>query len=119
MSKKLKRLGLPAMLLAGLLVVLAPAPASAKVHIGVTLGAPVYSYPAYSNAYAYPYSSPTPDYYYGNPYPAYRYTAPAYVAPYATFGWSSRDHDRDRHERREQEHRRHEYWERESHEHRR
>jgi len=87
----LKRIGLPVFVLLAILMIAAPAPASAKVHFGVYVGpqyypAPYYTYPPY---YTYqPYSNygyygvvPYSSYYYRVPeyryrYPAYRYRAP-------------------------------------------
>lgn len=67
----LKRGGMATLALAGMLAFAAAAPqkANAAVHIGVVLGAPVYSYPAtpYPYGYAYPYGYPTYSYPYVSP----------------------------------------------------
>jgi hypothetical protein len=97
----LKKIGIPVMALAAMLILMTPPQASAAVRFGVYLGGPVYAYPAYP-AYAYP----NPGYY--NAYPAYPYPAPAYVYPYST--WR-------RHEYREFRDRRHEWREHEWREH--
>jgi hypothetical protein len=100
----LKKLGIPVMALAALLLLFAPHPAKAEVHFGVYLGAPVYSYPAYPvDPYAYSYAYPYSDYY---SYP-YAYATP-YVAPY--YGYSYRSGNNWR------EHERHEFREHERHE---
>jgi hypothetical protein len=85
----------------------ASAPAKAAVRFGVTIGAPVYTYPAYPT---YPAPYVAPDSYYA-PYYA---PAPAYTYPPSIgfgFGWDHRDHER-------MEHRREEFRERERYEHR-
>lgn len=82
----LKKIGLPMMALAGLLM-FAPNQAKAGVRVGVVVGAPAYRYPVYPRVYA-----PV--------YPAPAYVAPAYAYPYATWGW-------DRGVRREREWRGH------------
>lgn len=74
----MKKIGLPMMALAGLLM-FAPHEAKAGVRVGVVVGAPVYSYPVY---------------------PAPAYVAPAPVYPYVAWGW-------DRGVRREREWRGH------------
>jgi len=54
--KKLKLLGVPALVLAGLSTLFTPSPANARVRVGVEFGAPYYAYPYgyYSYGY-YPY----------------------------------------------------------------
>jgi hypothetical protein len=56
----LKRLGVPALALGAMLALASPKPADAKVHFGVYVGPPYYSYP-------YPYPGPAYPYYYGGP----------------------------------------------------
>jgi hypothetical protein len=99
----LKKIGLPVVLLAGMLA-LAPRPAKAEVHFGVYVGTPAPVYPVYPAYPAYGYDA------YADPYvyPAPVYRAPAYVAPYSYgYNYRSRDYDRrdwrdrDRHERHE------------------
>jgi hypothetical protein len=108
MINRIKRLGVSAMLLVGLSVLFMPSPASARVRIGVTLGAPVYTYPVAPD-YPYTYATPVPRPYYADPYdaysypPAYTYVPRTYVAPYNLYSWRGSDHDR--HERREHERR--------------
>jgi hypothetical protein len=78
----LKQLGITTMALAGLLGMAAPKKADARVHFGVYLGGPAYTYPVAPVAPvpAAPYAY-APDYgYYGDP--AYAAPAPAYVEPY-------------------------------------
>jgi hypothetical protein len=88
----LKKVGLPLLALAALLMVVPPQKANAAVRFGVVVGGPVYAYPAYPGPYAYPYSGP-----YYNAYPSY--VAPGYS------GWRGdewRDHRvPERYERRE------------------
>src|SRR5689334_7016181 len=76
----LKKLALPVVALAAMLT-MASAPAKAAVHFGISVGAPVYTYPApvYPAPYAAPYVDPyvdpyavAPDYYYA-PAPVYTY----------------------------------------------
>lgn len=76
----LKKLGLPMMALAGLMVFAAPQKADARVRFGVAIGGPVYTAPVPVAPYAYGYSYPEyPNYYTA---PDYGYVAPApYVAP--------------------------------------
>jgi len=74
----LKKIGLPAIVLAAMMFLVAPTPASARVQFGVAVG-PGVPYPAYPYSYAYPYTYP--NYYYPYGY------APGYVAPYLNFGW--------------------------------
>src|SRR5579864_8351583 len=54
----LKKIGLPFLALAALLMVVPAQKANAAVRFGVVVGGPVYAYPAYPGPYAYPYSSP-------------------------------------------------------------
>lgn len=82
----LKKLGLPMIVLAGMLTLGSPKPADAKVHFGVTLGAPAYPY-AYCSPYD-PYCSP-----YVYPY-NYGY---GYSYPYVYGGWGGHGHH-ERHE---------------------
>lgn len=61
MKSLLRKLGIPAVALAGMLALFTPSSADAKVHFGIGIGvSPYWSYP-----YQYPYYGP---YYYGNPY---------------------------------------------------
>jgi hypothetical protein len=88
--KLLRKLGIPALALAGMLVIFSPSSANAKVRFGVQVGVP--AYPVYS--YPYPYYDP----YYAYPY-GYA------VGPYATWGYSHPHyHHIDRHERWEHRH---------------
>ncbi len=90
----LKKIGLPAMILAAMAFV-TPTSASAQVHFGIYVGPPAYVYPAdpYYGYYADPYAYGYP-YYYSHPYPyTYAYPAPGYAAPYFSFGWGGH-HDR-------------------------
>jgi hypothetical protein len=82
----LKKLGITTIALAGLLGFAAPKKADAKVHFGVYVGAPAYTYP-YAYAPYYGYSYP----YYG--YPAY---GPAYG--FGIGGWGHEHHDFHGHE---------------------
>ena len=101
MSKKL-RIALPILALAALFMFIAPPQANARVHFGVYVGPPVYSYPAYPYAYGYPY----PYAYYAPAYPyGYGYTYPGYYGGY--YGGYFRDSRHDRHEY--YEHRNREY----------
>ena len=87
--KMLKKIALPVVALVVMLI-LASAPAKAAVRFGITIGPPVYTYPAYPydpHAYAAPYVDP-----YVYPYNSYYYApAPAYVYPYFSYrsGWNS------------------------------
>ena len=67
MNELLKKIGIPAVVLGGMSLLMAPSAAKAAVHFGIGIG-PSYVAPAY----AYPYTSPYyyPDY---EPY-AYPYT---------------------------------------------
>ena|SRR5579885_2418590 len=67
------KLAIPVIVLAALLLFISPPQANAKVHFGVYVGPPVYSYP-YPYTYAYPYA------YNGYPYPYGAY--PTYGYPY-------------------------------------
>jgi hypothetical protein len=83
----LKKIGIPLLTLAALLIVMPTPQAKAGVRFGVYLGAPAYVAPA--PVYPPAYVAPAPGYY--NPYPAYAYpVAPAYVYPYANWGWGGR-----------------------------
>ena len=76
----LKKIGIPLLTLAAI-VILVPAPkASAAVRFGISVGRPAYSYPV--DPYAY--SSPYPNDYYG--YPAY----PSYQAPIYGYSYNNR-----------------------------
>jgi hypothetical protein len=80
--KLLRKLGVPAIALAGMMALFSPSSANARVRFGVSVGVPpvyTYPYPYYSPYYAYPYS--------------YGY----YGGPYATFGWSPHYHHVHRH----------------------
>jgi hypothetical protein len=76
----LKKIGIPLLALAGMMVLIPTPKASAAVRFGVVVGGgPRYAYPvypAYPDAYA-------PDYY--NGYPAYSYPAPTYDYPYNSY----------------------------------
>jgi len=96
----LKKIGLSAIALAAMLILVAPPQASAAVRFGVSIGAPVYTYPGspYPYSYAYPnnpYAYPYNDYAY--PAVPYAYPTPGYVAPYYSYGWGGHE----RHEWRE------------------
>ena len=69
----LKKIGLPMLALAGMLVFAAPPKADARVRFGIGIGGPVYTAPV--PAYPYGYAAP---YAYGPNY----YAAPAPVYPY-------------------------------------
>ena len=88
----LKKIGLPLLALATMLIVMPTPQAKAGVRFGVAIGGPVYVAPApVVPAPVYPpaYVAPAPGYY--NPYPVYPYpVAPSYVYPYATWGWGGR-----------------------------
>jgi hypothetical protein len=73
--KLLRKLGIPAVALAGLLAFFSPSSADARVRVGVGIGV--------GSAYTYPYP-----YYY--PY-SYRYGY-GYVGPYATWGRHGHPH---------------------------
>ena len=92
----LKKVGIPLLALASLLMVVPVQKANAAVRFGVVVGAPAYAYPAYPGPYAYP-----PPYY--NAYPSYVAPAPGYVYGYG--GWRGnewREHrEHERYERRE------------------
>ena len=97
----LKKLALPVVALAVFLI-LASAPAKAAVRFGITVGPPVYTYPAYpyyQDPYAYSYAYPYNYNYYYAP-------VPTYVYPYRH---TYRNYDRFR------EHQRHELHERLEH----
>jgi len=64
--KLLKKLGIPAMALAGALAFFTPSPANAKVRVGVEIGAPDYT------PYGYTYVSPH-GYYHWHHWRHYRY----------------------------------------------
>ena len=63
--KVLRKLGIPAAVLAGMLVFFTPSSANARVRFGVQIGGPVYTYPYYPAPY-YPYGP-----YYGYGYHVY------------------------------------------------
>jgi hypothetical protein len=90
----LKKIALPVVALVAMLI-LASAPAKAAVRFGITVGPPVYTYPAYpydpyvyANPYADPYAYPG---YYDNYYYA---PAPVYAYPYFSYGYRGGDHGR-------------------------
>jgi hypothetical protein len=90
--KLLRKLGIPAIALAGMLALFSPSSADAKVRFGVQIGVPpVYTYP-------YPYYSP-----YYSPYYAYPYSY-GYYGPYATWGPSYHYYHHWDHERWEHRH---------------
>jgi hypothetical protein len=101
----LKKIGLPLMLMAGMLAFAAPRQAEAKIRFGISIGAPIYMPPAppYPYGYSYPYPGFSSDYYAAPTYAyPYGYSAP-YVEPYYggfSFGFHGR-RDHDRHERNE------------------
>jgi len=66
--KKLKLLGVPALVLAGLSTLFTPSPADARVRVGMEIGAPYYSYYPYGYAYVGPYG-----YYHYHHYRHYRH----------------------------------------------
>jgi hypothetical protein len=86
-KEMLKKIALPVVALVVMLI-LASAPAKAAVRFGVTVGPPVYTYPAYPYdpyAYANPYADP---YAYPGYYDNYYYApAPAYAYPYFSYGY--------------------------------
>src|SRR5689334_10292400 len=98
----LRKIALPVVALAVFLM-LASAPAKAAVRFGITVGPPVYTYPAYPYAdpYAYQYASPY-DYNYNNYYYA---PAPRFVYPYRSWDRYRDYRDHERHERLEHEQR--------------
>lgn len=90
----LKKIGIPAVALFGLMALASPPKASAAVRFGIAIGGPVYRAPAPVYRYADPY--------YAAPYD-YGYAAPVYApAPVLSFGFGSgygygyRNYDRDR-----------------------
>src|SRR5215475_1091929 len=96
----LRKIALPVVALVVMLI-LASVPAKAAVRFGITVGPPVYTYPAYP---VYP------DPYYSAPYPApyvapgyYYAPAPVYAAPSFGFSWGNRHRDREWVERRNHE----------------
>jgi hypothetical protein len=99
----LKKIALPVVALVALLI-LASAPAKAAVRFGITVGPPVYTYPAYpyyQDPYVTPYVDP-----YAYSYNYYYTPAPTYVYPYRSWnrGFNNfRDHER--HERLEHQQR--------------
>jgi hypothetical protein len=86
----LKKIGIPLLTLAAMLILIPAPQANAGVRFGVYVGGPAYVAPAP----VYPYAYPAPGYY--NAYPAYPYPAPAYVYPYATWrgraNWGPANH---------------------------
>ena len=62
MKSLLRKLGIPAVALAGMLALFTPSQADARVRFGIGIGVGPYAYPAYT--YSYPYYGP----YYGYPY---------------------------------------------------
>ena len=101
----LKKLALPIVAVLALTLFLAVPQASARVHFGVTVGAPIYTYPV-TPYYDYSYAYPAP---YVAPYPYYSYPRVyTYSRPYYYFGGTWGGHER--HEWREHlEHERHEF----------
>jgi hypothetical protein len=101
----LKKIGLPFLALAAMLMVIPPQTANAAVRFGVVIGGgPVYPYPAYPGPYAYPYAYPDPYYNAYPPYSVYSYPAPAYVYPHGSWrgherheNFEHRDHGRQEH----------------------
>jgi hypothetical protein len=104
-----KKVGLPLLALAALLMVVPAQKANAAVRFGVAVGGPVYAYPAYPGPYAYPYSEP-----YYNAYPSYVARAPGYVYGYGGRRgneWREhREHEWREHEWREHERRERREW---------
>jgi hypothetical protein len=92
LQKTLKKLGLPILALAGIMMFVGTPKADAAVRFGVYLGGPAYPY-----AYSYPYAYP--NYYYPYTYPyGYGYAHPYYGGGYYGGYWGGRwghDHDRD------------------------
>ncbi len=90
----LRRIGLPLVALAALVVLLAPSPAAAKSHFGfgVFVGP---SYPVYPYDYTYPYPYSYPRYYYDPYYYPYAYYSyPAYGYWGGSYYWRGhRDRD--------------------------
>ncbi|HEV3201038.1 MAG TPA: hypothetical protein VGZ73_24215 [Bryobacteraceae bacterium] len=97
----LKKIGLSAIALAAMMILVAPPQANAAVRFGVSIGAPVYTYPVNPYSYAYP----NDPYAYPNyAYPAAPYAYGGYAAPYYSYRWGGHERD-ERHEWREHEHR--------------
>ena len=86
LKKTLKKLGLPIIALAGMMMFIGAPKADAAVHFGVYLGGPAYPY-AYSYPY-YPYAYPSYAYPYAYPY-GYGYGYPYYGGGYLRrlLGW--------------------------------
>jgi hypothetical protein len=91
----LKKLGIPILAVAAILLI-TPPHANAAVRFGVYVGAPVYSYPAYTYYTPYYYSYPAYSYY---SYPAYSY----YAYPRYSYSYHYRRYSRPYY-------RRHYYW---------
>ena len=88
MRKAMKGFGLPLAALVAMLILLAAPQANARVHVGVYLGGPAYSYPyapPYPTPYAYGYAYPNPGYY---AYPPYNYVYPSPGPYYGSYGFS-------------------------------
>ena len=97
----LKKLALPVVALLAVLMLASP-PAKAGVHFGITVGPPVYTYPAYPY-YNYPYYYNNP-YVYSYTYPHgynYYYPTPRYVYPFGHFDRGHARHEFREHERHE------------------
>ena len=95
------RFVLPLIALVALFMFIAPPQASAKVHFGVYVGPPVYSYPyAYPYAYSYPYPYGYNYYTYSYPYP-YGYRVYSYPRYHVRHEWREhREHECREHHRR-------------------
>jgi hypothetical protein len=101
------KFAIPIAVLAALFLFITPPQASAKVHFGVYVGPPTYTYPAYPYAYGYPYGYNYP-YAYGYPYdyyyPSYGYRVysyPRYSFGHARHEWREhREHEWREHHRR-------------------
>ena len=86
----LKKLALPVVALVAILI-MTSAPAQAAVRFGITVGPPVYTYPAvpYASPYYDPYVDPYYDPYYVAPAPVYTYPS----VGFGYYGGGYRGHD--------------------------
>lgn len=94
------KIAVPIVVLIALFVFISPPQASAKVHFGVYIGPPAYTYPAYPYAYGYPYVYDYP-YAYSYPYYGYQvYSYPRYSWGHARHEWREhREHEFREHHR--------------------